>query len=174
MKRVRSLLSVVAAGMLCAVTARSETQPLQLALFNPIQLVDEEASIRGVRLNFGYGANEALTGLDLGLVNQNRGNLTGVELGLVNYNKGDTAGFLLGLGNFNEGDVSELQLGAWNEANELATGSQLGVVNRTYMSKGMQLGLLNVTQRTDAGIQLGLVNYNPESRLFPVMPFINW
>ena len=45
----------------------SQSNPIQLSLFTPVQIVDEKESIGGVRLNLFYGRNTAVKGLDLGL-----------------------------------------------------------------------------------------------------------
>jgi hypothetical protein len=44
-------------------------KPIQLALFNPVQIAPEESSIIGVRLSLLYGKNANMNGLQLGLIN---------------------------------------------------------------------------------------------------------
>ena len=44
----------------------AQEKPVQLSLFNPIQLYGENTSIVGIRINILYGKNSSVTGLDLG------------------------------------------------------------------------------------------------------------
>ncbi|HQO41156.1 MAG TPA: hypothetical protein PK986_11850, partial [Spirochaetota bacterium] len=48
----------------------SEWTPLQLALFNPVQIFDEKCNVYGLRLNLIYGVNSDLYGIDIGMVNK--------------------------------------------------------------------------------------------------------
>ncbi|NNF06228.1 MAG: hypothetical protein HKN21_05670, partial [Candidatus Eisenbacteria bacterium] len=60
---------VFAAAAFASSTAQAETNPVNLALFNPIQIFGEDTSVEGVRVNLIYGKNRDVTGLDLGLIN---------------------------------------------------------------------------------------------------------
>ncbi|OGU64264.1 MAG: hypothetical protein A2W30_02320 [Ignavibacteria bacterium RBG_16_36_9] len=59
-------------------TILSQGNPIQLALFNPIQIVPEGESVNGIRVNFIYTKNANVTGFDMGLVNQTTGSQLGV------------------------------------------------------------------------------------------------
>ncbi|MCP4703426.1 MAG: hypothetical protein GY865_02350, partial [candidate division Zixibacteria bacterium] len=47
----------------------AQHKPVQLSLFNPIQIFPETDGITGVRLNLLYGRNTKVIGVDFGLVN---------------------------------------------------------------------------------------------------------
>ncbi|PJZ62844.1 LA_2272/LA_2273 family lipoprotein [Leptospira adleri] len=102
--------------------------PLQVALFNPIQLTEEESDVFGLRLNFIYGKNRNLYGLDLGLVNSVAENSGGLALGMVNYS----------------GSHSGLQTGVVNLSKRRLYGIQFGIANYCDSPFGLQLGLVNV------------------------------
>ncbi|MBT8387148.1 MAG: hypothetical protein KJO12_07020, partial [Ignavibacteria bacterium] len=70
-----------------------QEKPIQLSLFNPIQIFPESSSIAGFRFNLIYGKNANVTGLDLGLVNQTTGTQTGVQWGGLNLNDGGFKGW---------------------------------------------------------------------------------
>lgn len=62
----------------------ARAEPLQLSFIGPtLQVVDEDADVRGVRLSLLYGVNENVTGLDVGLVSHARDHVKGVQLGSV-------------------------------------------------------------------------------------------
>ncbi len=42
----------------------SQHKPVQLSLFNPVQIVPESQSISGIRFNLIYGKNVNVTGFD--------------------------------------------------------------------------------------------------------------
>jgi hypothetical protein len=120
------------------------TKPVQVALFNPVQIFKEDTSIKGFRLNFIYGVNANLEGLDLGLVNQINGNVKGVQVSAVNMSKGD---------------VSVFQWGFYNYAGKMK-GLQLGVVNNTGRLEGLQIGLVNINGSKDPFYILPFVNFS--------------
>ena len=57
-----------------------DTKPINLSLFDPVQIFDADTSIKGFRLNLIYGVNQDMTGLDIGLGNHAKGNMSGVAL----------------------------------------------------------------------------------------------
>ncbi len=62
--------------------------PFQVSVLNPVQVFPKEDPICGVRLDFLWGHNKAVWGLDAGLTN-GAGELRGIEVGgLVNVLKG--------------------------------------------------------------------------------------
>ncbi|MBA3052887.1 MAG: hypothetical protein ABII20_04680 [Candidatus Omnitrophota bacterium] len=145
MKRnFKTLLETIIIALAFAAAAQAGTKPLQLALVDPVQLVSAETSISGLRLNFLYGRNESVEGVDLGLVGLADSSFTGWQ-----YNF---------LGNISKGDFSGLQMGFVNYAGN-AKGLQLGVVNYAGSLKGLQIGLINIIDK---------------GGVLPVMPFINW
>ena len=59
-----ALLSLILAMSLSAAgtaVAQEDPKPINLAIFNPVQIFDEDTSIRGVRFNLLYGRRDAPT-----------------------------------------------------------------------------------------------------------------
>jgi hypothetical protein len=141
------------------VGAAAEEHPIQLSLFNPIQIFPETDAITGVRLNI-YGKNTTLTGLDLGFIHHlTTGHSKGVQFGLVGWVEADMSGWQNCMVNINKGTF---------------TGLQWGTVNYTGHAKGMMLGFVNYAESMH-GLQIGLVNIIREGAgFFPVLPIINW
>lgn len=72
----------------------AQDKPIQLALFNPIQIYDESTSITGLRINLIYGKNAKVSGLDWGLVNHiTSGVSKGVQFGFVGIVEADYMGW---------------------------------------------------------------------------------
>lgn len=76
-KNFRSLLATIILTLGFVSTARAESKPLQLALFEPIQLFSADTSITGLRVNFIYGRNKSVEGVDIGLVGMAESSFTG-------------------------------------------------------------------------------------------------
>jgi hypothetical protein len=139
--------------------AESKTQPVQLALFCPVQLFPEGTAISGIRLSLIYGKNASVTGLDWGLVNHTTtGQSVGWQIGLVGLAEGDFMGWQDNWINIVKGDFQGLQWGLVNSANH---------------ARGLQLGFVNYA-RTLNGLQIGLVNIIKQGGAFPVFPIVNW
>lgn len=139
--------------------AGSEDKPIQLSLFSPIQLFNENTSITGIRLSLLYGRNTSVTGLDWGLVNHCTGGKSmGAQFGLVNLMDSDFSGLEHGFVNSVKRDFRGWQWGFVNYAN-YANGLQLGVVNYAVKMKGLQIGLINVIK---------------QGGQFPIFPIVNW
>jgi hypothetical protein len=119
-------------------------QPIQLSLFNPIQIVPESQSISGFRFNLIYGKNTNVTGFDLGLVNQSTGIQNGVQWGGVNLTDGGVTGWQSGFVNISKGNSVGLQTGTVNYHQGHFNGLQFSVVNYAATLKGLQLGLVNI------------------------------
>ena len=75
-------------------TRAEDTKPIQLSVFDPIQLVPEEDSIKGARLGIFYTVNKDVSGLSLVWlgVNKATGDVSGVEIGLGNWVEGAAYG----------------------------------------------------------------------------------
>ena len=137
----------------------AQSKPVNIALFNPIQVFPENTSIEGLRINFIYGKNTSMKGLDWGLVNEvGKGGTTGVQWGFVNMNSGNFVGWQSGAVNLNKGDVKGFQWGWYN------TGAHVN---------GLQLGIVNSAE-TLYGLQIGLINLIKTGGQFPVFPIVNW
>jgi uncharacterized protein YjbI with pentapeptide repeats len=157
--------------------AMAEDKPVQLALFNPVQLVPETESIKGLSLGLIYAANQNVTGLSFVFfgVNEANGDVKGVELGLGNWVEGLSHGWQAGFVNrvgsrfvglqsgildITKGDLTGAQLGAVNWAEGYVHGAQAGLFNySTGRFIGAQLGAVNMTKGEFSGAALGIVNY---------------
>lgn len=144
---------------LSALPAMAQNKPVQVALFNPIQIFPENSTIGGIRFNFLYGKNATVSGLDFGLVNHTTTGLSkGYQFGLVGITEADFLGFQNSVVNYTKGEME---------------GFQWGVVNYAGKANGFQLGLVNYAENMK-GLQIGLVNIIKNGGQFPVFPIINW
>ncbi len=151
------LIAVFAAG---SVSALAQSNPIQLSLFNPVQIVPENEAVGGVRLNLIYTKNSAMTGFDLGLVNTTTGSVTGVQWALVGINGGDFTGWQNTAVSIVEGRFEGFQ-GPW------------ALYNSAGHCSGLQLGLVN-TAETMNGLQIGILNFIKRGGAFPFFPIVNW
>lgn len=122
----------------------AQEKPIQLSLFNPIQIFPENSSIAGLRFNLIYGKNANVMGLDLGLVNQTTGSQTGVQWGGLNLTDGGFTGWQSGFVNISKGSSLGLQTAFVNYHMGHFNGLQFSVINYAATLKGLQLGLINV------------------------------
>ena len=150
------LLAIV---ILSSAPVAAQSRPVQLALFNPIQIFPEQDAIAGIRLNLIYSKNRTVSGLDIGLVNHVTGSPSvGLQWSLVGMVDGDFTGLQAGLVGLTKGKLEGLQWGFFNSGGHVS-GVQIGVVNITDTMYGLQIGLINVIR---TGGQ------------FPVFPIVNW
>jgi hypothetical protein len=137
----------------------AQSKPINIALFNPIQIFPENNSIVGLRINLIYGKNVSMAGLDWGLINGvGSGGFSGIQLGFANICDGSFVGWQNGLLNITKGNVEGFQCGWYNTGNHVS-GFQLGLVNFAESMYGLQIGIINIIR---SGGQ------------FPVFPIINW
>ena len=122
----------------------AQEKPIQLALFNPVQIAPEESSITGVRLSLLYGKNANMNGIDLGLVNVTTGDQVGVQWGAVGYNEGNFNGWQDNIVSITKGDFVGLQSGAVTYNGSKMNGLQIAIVNYAASLHGLQLGLINI------------------------------
>jgi hypothetical protein len=161
MKRLKLMLAIMAflAWGVPSQSAQAQDSPVQVALFNPIQLVSAQKSIMGIRWNIIYGKNASVTGLDIGMVNHTTsGTSVGVQFGLVGYNESNFTGWMDNSVNITKGK---------------SKGVQLGFVNYARSMNGVQLGFVNYAGSME-GLQIGLVNVITQGGAFPVFPIVNW
>jgi hypothetical protein len=135
----------------------TSTKPVQLALVPDVQLVPQEQSIAGFRLNI-YGCNQDVTGVDIGLVHVASGNFKGAEFGVVNMVDGDYDGMQLA--------------GIYSDTKSRITGWQVGMGNHAGYMKGVQLGFVNMADDM-TGLQIGIVNIIDSKTNWKVLPLIN-
>jgi hypothetical protein len=94
--------SLVAASLLAALTAVSparaaEGKPIQLALFDPVQLVPNTQSVSGLRLTLIYSKNVDVTGFDYSFIaTHTTRNFKGVQIAPVNIVDNDVLGLQWG------------------------------------------------------------------------------
>ena len=131
--------------------------PIQLALVPQVQLVHEDRSIQGVRLNI-YGRNYNMTGIDIGLAHETKADFNGVSFGLINFVHGEGRGLQFS--------------GLYSEATTKMSGLQVGMFNRSNNIHGLQIGLANFADDM-TGIQLGLWNEIKSKQQWNVIPIIN-
>ena len=139
--------------------AFGQGKPIQLSLFNPIQIVPESQSVSGFRFNLIYGKNTNVTGLDIGLVNQTTGTQNGVQWGFVNLTDGGVTGWQSGFVNISKGSSVGLQTGTVSYHQGHFNGLQFAIVNYAATLKGLQIGLINI---------IG------EGGFLPIFPFFNF
>jgi hypothetical protein len=138
----------------------AQEKPVQLSLFNPIQLYGENTSIVGIRINILYGKNSSVTGLDLGFVNHNVSGVSkGVQFGFVGIVESDFVGW---------------QDNVVNITRKNFEGLQWGFVNYAGTVSGVQIGIVNYAENMKKGLQIGLVNIIVQGGQFPIFPIINW
>lgn len=157
--------------LLTSVVSVKAGSPVQLALFNPVQLVPEGESVTGLRLNI-YGKNTTLTGIDWGFVHHLTAPSMGAQFGLVAYCESDFTGWQDSFINLTKGTFSGLQDGAYNSACG-GMGVQFGFINTAKSWEGIQLGFVNHAG-TMKGIQVGIVNIIKSGGQFPIFPLVNW
>ena len=131
--------------ILISAPVQAQNQPIQVALFNPIQIFPEDNNIEGFRLNLLYGRNASVQGLDVGLVNHTT--------------KGLSKGVQFGLFGMVDSDFTGLQINVVNVTKGKFEGLQFGFVNFAESIKGLQIGFVNIINQGGA---------------FPVFPIVNW
>jgi hypothetical protein len=138
--------------------AADGTKPFQLALVAPVQLVHEEQSIQGLRLNFIFGCNKNVSGVDIGLAHETTGDFRGVGFGLVSFVRGDARGLQID--------------GIYSEATKGMSGLQVGLFNHSGSMHGVQIGLVNIADDM-TGLQIGLWNEIKNKEMWNVLPLFN-
>ncbi len=149
-----------------------DEKPVQIALFNPIQIYDAETSISGIRWNIIWGKNANVAGIDFGLINEATGNVLGLQWGLVNNVGGDVTGWQQSVVNLTRGLVQGVQVGLYSQSAG-TEGVMWSGVNNTRSMRGLQVALVNIADEMH-GVQVGLVNIIRSKDRFPVLPIVNW
>ena len=140
-----------------AVAATEPVKPIQLALVPAVQLVPEDESIQGLRLNI-YGRNKNVSGVDIGLAHETTGDFKGVAFGILHIAHGEGRGLQFD--------------GIYSEATARMAGLQVGMVNRSNDMHGLQIGLANFADDM-TGIQIGLWNEIKNKEQWNVLPLLN-
>lgn len=159
MKNITALFVTGFLILFLSAFGNAQSKPINVALFNPIQVFPESNPIQGLRINLIYGKNVSMEGLDWGFVNSvGSGGLTGVQWGFVNVDEGNVVGWQNGLVNYSESDVKGFQWGWFNTGRHVS---------------GFQLGLVNMAESM-YGLQIGILNFIKTGGQFPVFPIVNW
>lgn len=170
----RTLVILLAVGLGIPSFALADG-PVSLALFPPVQVLDEDQSVTAFRFSILYGRNVDLTGLDLSLVGRNTGSVTGVAwtgLGMVD---GDFTGWQAGyLASLTDGNMQGIQTGIYTRNGVGSSGVQLGFINTSQDFSGLQIGALNVAEVMRSGLQIGLLNIIRSKQSLGILPFVNW
>ena len=161
-----SMLTLCASG-----SARADSSPFQLALFDPAQIVKNDKSVGLVRIDLIYGKNAGVTGLEVGLINHTTGDQAGLSYGLVSVVQGSFTGWQDNAVNIADKSFLGLQSGVFNRSND-GHGVQVGWVNMTDKMSGLQFGLVNYTRVMTKGIQIGVANIISEGGI-PFLPIVN-
>jgi hypothetical protein len=148
------------------------TRPIQIALWKPAQIVNEERSIKGFRLNILYGVNQHVSGVDIGFVNVVERQFRGFQLGVAGFVDEDARGWQANLLNVDNKNMQGLHTGIYNQA-QTFRGLGLGVINITDNLRGAQIGLVNITNYAH-GLQIGLVNIIRTKEKLRFFPIVNW
>ncbi len=169
MKRVYIIGAI---AMAFATGAGAESKPIQVSLFNPVQMFDDKTAIAGLRVNLVYGLNTDMTGLDVGFVNHATGTLKGVQWGGIGI-VGNGAGWQFNyLANITRNEFNGLQTGVYNQLHK-GKSVQLGLFNFGDHMSGFQLGLFNSVESMH-GLQIGLINIIHAKDMLPILPIVNW
>jgi hypothetical protein len=169
----RAMLAGLAVALCAATPLLAQDQPIQVALFTPVQIVPENEGVSGLRLNFIYSVNRSVKYVDLGLVNVTTGGPSeGVQWAFVSINRGSFTGWQYSFAAVTQGDFEGLQSG-WFTSAAAGKGVQWGVVNTARSWRGLQFGLVNYTQNL-YGVQVGLINIIKTGGVAPVLPIVNW
>jgi hypothetical protein len=160
-------------GFLMMPALSHAASPIQLSLFDPIQIVKSDQDVKGFRFNLLYGYNQNVTGVDLGLVNRVGGDFVGFQYGTVNWGEGNGKGLSWGIVNYYAGDYVGWQSAAVNYTGGRFKGFQHGVFNYAAKMRGFQLGIWNQTESL-YGLQIGLININSAGDPLNFFPIVLW
>ena len=138
-------------------TDEGSVWPIQLALVPQVELVNEDNSVQGFRLNI-YGRNYNMTGVDIGLAHETKADFHGISFGLMSLVHGEGRGLQFS--------------GLYSEATTSMSGLQVGMFNRSNNMHGIQIGLVNFADDM-TGFQFGLWNEIKNKPQWNVIPIIN-
>jgi hypothetical protein len=162
-----------------AQAAEPKAAPFQLALWNPLQIIQSERSIHGFRYSLFWGVNQDLSGLDISTIaSQANGSVRGCQLGvMLNTVGGDFTGFQTSLLNTVGGNFSGFQFGLFSDstgghvrgmqwsltggssAGEITGVQSSGFINSMKRGRGVQAaGLVNLADKVTGLQAAGLLN----------------
>ena len=171
-----TLLSFLALAIMAPSKSAAQGEsgkPINLSLFDPVQIVSNDQNVHGFRFSLIYGRNAGFEGLDLSLVGKWDGGGTGVMWSAVGLVEGDFTGWQSAwLYNGVKGQFTGFQEGAINVTGSMK-GFQLGLVNMTDSMNGFQLSFVNITENLN-GLQIGLINVAKNAKGHTILPIVNW
>lgn len=167
-----ALLAVIVLTVSLSVASAQESKPINLALWDPVQIFKNDTAIHGLRLNI-YGNNAELKGVDIGIANWITGETVGVQWGIVNMTKGDFTGWQTAPVNLTEGLMTGVQSGYIFSRNASGKGLQFSAVTWSDDFVGLQLGIVNYAIEYH-GIQIGLINIIEKGGMLPFFPIFNF
>lgn len=188
---MKKLLILLITPIIGITSAFAADRGFEASLFHPVQIHDEDTSIRGVRLNVFYAINQDVRGVDLGLLGLGKtqgdqvgiswnfigsiveGDMTGWQSGIYTDVHGDFKGLKGGLVNIQRGDMVGWQSGLANFAHSEFKGLQTGFYNSAADMRGLQLGVVNYAESLH-GLQIGLANINASGDPLYFFPFVNF
>jgi len=146
MKKLKPLLTILLV-LLFASNLLAQSSPIQLSLWNPIQIVDESKVVGGFRLSI-YGVNSGMTGLDLGIWNETRSQKqVGLQWGIVGKSLGGFKGWQANTVNISRQTFEGFQSGWVNHHSGKFSGLQFAIVNYAESMNGLQIGLINIIKK---------------------------
>jgi hypothetical protein len=178
MSSPRGLLFVFFAATLTVGVARAEppaTARVPLALADPVQWVDSERSINGLRFSVLRGVNPDVTGVDLScVVTHTLRSVRRLQIAAANEVDGGGTGVQIALfANCVEGQFGGLQRSGLTSRAGHGSGAQISaVLSDAKVWKGFQIALINRASELQ-GVQIGLLNFN-EKGFVPVFPHFNF
>ena len=188
MKFLKAAVLACVLGAITAGDAIAAPKPFQFTVYSPIQLIEDDRVLHGMRINLIYGVHkEEMVGLDLGFINVHEAHFKGIAFGVVNQNHAlETSGHSFGFVNLADGALTGSQFSLVNRAtirltgaqvgflnmSGYMTGAQIGVVNKCDKMQGFQFGFMNRCDELD-GLQLGLFNITRLNGILPIMPLVN-
>ena len=151
MKRVLVIAFLLLAAL--STVSAYDTTPFQFGIWpSKFQIVPEEINVSGLKINFPFGGNDYIQGVDLGIAS------TSLDTSALQINI---------LVNRAHENFSGLQFAILNQA-----GRSNGIINSSMECRGLQVGLINYTEMM-TGLQIGLINIITGS-VVPVFPIINF
>ena len=134
---------------------------VQFSLFAPLQVLEEDEDLYGIRFTALYGVNAAVVGFDFGVWSVTNGYQYGVQANVLTaYHAQDADGFsFAGIVNYTHKSSTGCIIGGfYNEIGHKITGFQTGLFcARATQVSGVQLSLFNYCEKLN-GLQLGLIN----------------
>ena len=150
MKKIVSMVCMMAAGMLLADAANNST-PVMVSLLTPVQAPSRAYDVTGFRLSLIYGECQEFTGLDISVIGNARKDSTGLTIGGVNFAGERLYGAQAGLFNWNDNATT-----SWDRR---SVGAQVGILNYANSFCGLQDGFVNISGGSFMGLQSSLVNF---------------